>query len=114
MCVCKLRSNEWRSKYNTEPGLEAKFTHQLCSLEYSAPGNVMYIEVRDKNKPSMKPLAEGKITVNEFLSNQDTIIMVPLLRGGDEVGEIAFESPSGAEGAVTRMSEPSAGASSVV
>jgi hypothetical protein len=27
LCVCKLKANEWRSKYNTEPGLEAKFTH---------------------------------------------------------------------------------------
>jgi hypothetical protein len=63
----------------------------------------MYIEIRDKNKPAMKPLAEGKITISEFLEHQDTIIMVPLSRGGDIVGEVAFESPSGAN--VSRNSE---------
>lgn len=104
LCVCKLKANEWRSKPNTDPGLEAKFTHQLCSLEYALPTNIMYIEIRDKNKPAMKALAEGKIIINEFLENPDTIIMVPLTRGGDEVGEISFESPSGASGAVSRQS----------
>lgn len=74
----------------------------------------MYIEIRDKNKPAMKALAEGKIIINEFLENPDTIIMVPLTRGGDEVGEISFESPSGASGAVSRQSESQGGAQDVV
>jgi hypothetical protein len=93
--VCKLKAGEWRSKPYTEPGLEAKFDQTVCSLEYSVPTNIMYIEIRDRDKPSMKPLAEGKVTVSEFLDNPNTIIRVPMIRGNDTVGEICFELPSG-------------------
>lgn len=92
--VCKLKAGEWRSKPYTESGLEAKFDQTVCSLEYSVPTNIMYIEIRDRDKPTMKPLAEGKVSVSEFLENPDTIINVPMKRGDDEVGEICFELPT--------------------
>lgn len=61
--VCKLRAEEWRSKPSESAGLEPTWIHQCVSLAYKDKSNLIFIEIRDRDKPAAKPVAEAQSTV---------------------------------------------------
>lgn len=92
--VCKLRAGEWRSKPSDCVGLKPKWSQQQVVLEFKEPTNIVYIEIRDKDKPAGKPMCQGQATVETFLNSGNSVVSVPMKYHGTEdvIGSLSFET----------------------
>ena len=92
--VIKLGKGEMRSKPASSQGLETTWTQEQVDLEFTKTSNVVYIEVRDKDKPSGKMLAEGQLSVENFLGHSGQTCDVKVFTKDSamaECGAIRFE-----------------------
>jgi hypothetical protein len=84
--VCKRGSEEWRSKPAEVPGFEPTWKMQQCSLSYKETKNLIYIEIKDKDKPAARSLAECNAPISHFLEQPAGQIPIPLFNDSEKVG----------------------------
>lgn len=51
----------------------------------------MFVEIRDKEKPAAKPVAECQASVQHFMSSNYGEVSIPLFNDSVNVGSIVFE-----------------------
>lgn len=66
--VCKRGGEEWRSKASEIPGLQTTWKMQMCTLTYKELKNLVYIEIKDRDKPIAKALGECNASIEHFLN----------------------------------------------
>lgn len=54
--------------------------------------NLIYIEIKDKDKPIAKALAECNAPVEHFLTQPEGHVKIPLFNDSENIGNIVFET----------------------
>ena len=90
--VCKRGSEEWRSKPAEVAGFDPTWKMQQCVLTYKETKNLIYIEIKDKDKPAARALAECNAPISHFLEQPEGHITIPLFNDSILLGKIVFET----------------------